>query len=104
MPELPDVEVYKKYLDATSLHKTIQAEEVDDSRILHRISKKKLQQMAKVLKTAVKAQVKPERFPSSYLLPHRDKDGRCPHSHGHLKTIKVSGRTAYFCPRCQKQW
>jgi formamidopyrimidine-DNA glycosylase len=69
MPELPDVKVYKKYLDATSLHKTIQAVEVYDRRVLH-----------------------------------RDKDGRCPRSHGQLKTIKVSGRTAYFCPRYQKQW
>ncbi|MFW6324478.1 MAG: DNA-formamidopyrimidine glycosylase family protein, partial [Desulfovibrionales bacterium] len=25
MPELPDVEVFKRYLDATALHKTIAA-------------------------------------------------------------------------------
>jgi formamidopyrimidine-DNA glycosylase len=226
MPELPDVEVYKRYLDSTSLHKTIQDVEVDDRRVLHNITEKKLrqmlegkkmtrtfrrgkyllvnidqrlwltlhfgmtgrlkyfkskdinnfiqdkelgpdaldikwenfkklyegkrgsiksalmdqksmagigniyadeilfqsrihpktkvehldekklkkiyQQMGKVLKTAVKERVDPERLPRSYLLTHRDKDGRCPRSHGKLKTTKVSGRTAYFCPRCQK--
>jgi formamidopyrimidine-DNA glycosylase len=42
VPELPDVEVLKQYLDATSLHQDIQAVEVRDSRILEDISSERL--------------------------------------------------------------
>jgi formamidopyrimidine-DNA glycosylase len=38
MPELPDVEIYKRYLDATSLHKRIRRAEVTDKRILEGVS------------------------------------------------------------------
>lgn len=38
MPELPDVELFKRYLDANALHRTIANVEVEDSRILHGIS------------------------------------------------------------------
>jgi len=34
MPELPDVELFKRYLDAHALHKTIRAVQVGDARIL----------------------------------------------------------------------
>lgn len=44
----------------------------------------------------------PERMPESYLLPHRQKGGRCPVCGGEVKAAKISGRTAYYCPRCQK--
>jgi formamidopyrimidine-DNA glycosylase len=79
------------------IHPKTKVEHLDEKKL-----KKIYQQMGKVLKTAVKERVDPERLPRSYLLTHRDKDGRCPRSHGKLKTTKVSGRTAYFCPRCQK--
>jgi formamidopyrimidine-DNA glycosylase len=42
MPELPDVETYKRYLDATSLHKKIRRAEVTDSRILQGVSARRL--------------------------------------------------------------
>jgi formamidopyrimidine-DNA glycosylase len=42
VPELPDVEVLKQYLDATSLHQDIKAVEVRDSRILEDISGERL--------------------------------------------------------------
>lgn len=38
MPELPDVELFKRYLDANALHRTIAKVEVVDTRILHGIS------------------------------------------------------------------
>lgn len=53
-----------------------------------------------VLQTAIDCEVDPARFPSDYLLPHRDKEGRCPCG-GELVRRKISGRTAYFCPKCQ---
>ena len=42
-----------------------------------------------------------ERLPDDYLLPHRDQGGNCPRCGGALATLKVAGRTSYFCPRCQ---
>jgi formamidopyrimidine-DNA glycosylase len=47
MPELPDVEVYRRYLDATSLHKRIRSTRVIDSRMLKGVSSRKLQARTK---------------------------------------------------------
>lgn len=38
MPELPDVEGFKKYLDATSLHQTIKDATISDERIVREVS------------------------------------------------------------------
>ena len=38
MPELPEVETFRKYLDSTSLHKKIQSAEVKNSKILGKTS------------------------------------------------------------------
>ncbi len=38
MPELPEVEMARRYLQATALHQTIRAAEVKDERILARVS------------------------------------------------------------------
>ncbi len=42
MPELPDVQVFKQYLDATALHQKIQDVEVHSERILEEISSQRL--------------------------------------------------------------
>ena len=42
-----------------------------------------------------------DRLPGSFLIPHREKGGRCPRCGGEVASAKFSGRTAYFCPRCQ---
>ncbi len=43
MPELPDVELFKRYIDATSLHQRITSVTVTDDRILDGISERALQ-------------------------------------------------------------
>ena len=42
-----------------------------------------------------------KRLPRGYLLPHRRDGARCPRCGGQVRAVKVSGRTAYICPRCQ---
>lgn len=42
-----------------------------------------------------------ERLPRHFLLRHRQKGGKCPHCDGPVATRKFSGRTGYFCPKCQ---
>jgi formamidopyrimidine-DNA glycosylase len=42
MPELPDVEIFKRYLDRTSLHQRITGVEVRDAYVLKRVSAREL--------------------------------------------------------------
>ena len=44
MPELPDVETFKRYIDATSLHKIIKDVSVKNEKILEDISKESFEQ------------------------------------------------------------
>ncbi|MFO7915340.1 MAG: DNA-formamidopyrimidine glycosylase [Candidatus Krumholzibacteriales bacterium] len=41
MPELPDVETFRRYLDATSLHRKIERAEVRDTGVLRKVSGRK---------------------------------------------------------------
>jgi formamidopyrimidine-DNA glycosylase len=59
--------------------------------------------MKEVLKTSIDKQMKHQKLPDSYIIPHRKKDGKCPNSDTKLKTVKISGRTSYYCPECQKE-
>jgi formamidopyrimidine-DNA glycosylase len=62
-------------------------------------------QIKAVLRTAIEcgagAEQFLERLPADYLLPHRDKGGKCPRCGADIATLKGGGRTSYFCPRCQ---
>ena len=57
--------------------------------------------MKGVLQTAVDCQAKPARLPDTFIRTHRHDEGRCPRCGTELETVKVSSRTAYFCPVCQ---
>jgi len=59
--------------------------------------------MHQVFDIAIKAHADPAQLPEKFLLPHRDKDGRCPGCGGPLKKISVTGRSAWYCPACQKK-
>lgn len=56
-----------------------------------------------VLQTAIKAHAEPDEMPSSFLLPHRAKGERCPRCNSQVEKFQVSGRTSWFCPRCQEE-
>ncbi|HYZ40641.1 MAG TPA: DNA-formamidopyrimidine glycosylase family protein [Stellaceae bacterium] len=61
--------------------------------------------MKEVLQTAIEAGAAAERLverlPRSFLVPHRERGGQCPRCVGEIAADKFSGRTAYYCPRCQ---
>jgi formamidopyrimidine-DNA glycosylase len=59
--------------------------------------------MKQVLSAAVERRADPDRMPRTFLLSHRDEEGRCPRCGGGVRKTKISGRSAYFCPVCQKQ-
>jgi formamidopyrimidine-DNA glycosylase len=56
-----------------------------------------------ILKTAIAARADTDRLPKSWLLPHRGKGGKCPRCGRELRSAIISGRTAWFCARCQKK-
>ena len=62
-------------------------------------------EMREVLKTAIVRGAGSEQYvelmPKGSLLPERNKGGRCPRCRSLLKVLKIGGRTAYCCPRCQ---
>ncbi len=60
------------------------------------------EKMKEVLQTAIDLDADPARFPENHLLRGRRKGATCPVCGTRLETAKFSGRTAYFCPRCQQ--
>jgi len=59
--------------------------------------------LKRVLRKAIEVQADPQRLPSSYLISHRDPEERCPRCKGKVEKIEVSGRSGYYCPRCQSR-
>ena len=56
-----------------------------------------------VLTTAIDAHADFSKYPDTFIIPHRIKHGLCPVNKKHkLKTMKISGRTTYYCPIHQK--
>ena len=58
-------------------------------------------EMRQTLQEAIQDRADPWNFPESCLTPQRHKGGECPKGHGRLGRVKVAGRRAYYCPRCQ---
>jgi formamidopyrimidine-DNA glycosylase len=54
-----------------------------------------------ILEKAIAAKADVDRMPKSWLLPHRDKGGKCPRCGRELKSATIGGRTAWFCSHCQ---
>jgi len=62
--------------------------------------------MHRVLKVAVErgagSEALLDRIPATYLLLHRKEGESCPRCGAAIKTLKLASRTAYYCPRCQR--
>jgi len=57
----------------------------------------------KVLKKAIEKEADVSKLPKSYLLPNRKEGNNCPNCDDKIEQIKISGRTGYYCPSCQKK-
>lgn len=60
-------------------------------------------QIGRVLRTAINKQAKINRMPDDFMLPKRKEGEKCPRCNGKIKKIKISGRTGYYCPQCQRK-
>ncbi|MDG5814827.1 DNA-formamidopyrimidine glycosylase family protein [Chitinispirillales bacterium ANBcel5] len=58
-------------------------------------------EMKKVLNAAIKADAKLENLPATYILKNRKKGAVCKRCGTNINSEKVSGRTAYYCSKCQ---
>jgi formamidopyrimidine-DNA glycosylase len=56
-----------------------------------------------VLERTIMLKANFEHFPKSWLLPHREKRGKCPRCGRGLKSATVGGRTSLFCAHCQQR-
>jgi formamidopyrimidine-DNA glycosylase len=56
-----------------------------------------------VLEKAIALKTDFNRLPKSWLLTHRGKGAKCPRCGSGLKSATIGGRTAWFCPHCQKR-
>jgi len=85
-----------------ALHPKIPVQTVDEARLSLLFGA-----IRSVLTTAIKRGAGSEelvdRLPSSYLLPHRQEGATCPRCGCRIVTAKIQSRTAYFCPRCQRE-
>jgi formamidopyrimidine-DNA glycosylase len=59
--------------------------------------------MRYVLEKAIALKTDFNRLPKSWLLTHRGKGAKCPRCGRRLKSATIGGRTAWFCPHCQKR-
>ncbi|MBD3427102.1 MAG: DNA-formamidopyrimidine glycosylase [Candidatus Omnitrophica bacterium] len=59
--------------------------------------------MKKILEKAIEKKADPDKFPRTWIIPARGEKEKCPRCGGGIKRIKISGRSSYFCPRCQKK-
>jgi len=78
------------------IHPKIPINGLDEDRLAHLY-----QAMRDVLNRAIECGAVPEKFPADYLLPHRSAGDACPVCGGRIQKIKISGRTAYICNKCQ---
>lgn len=59
--------------------------------------------MRRILRTAARNQARKDQLPDGWLLPQREKDEPCPKCGIELDTLDISGRTACYCPNCQRR-
>ncbi len=59
--------------------------------------------MRRVLRTAARNDADPRKMPSGYILPHREEGDKCPVCGGEVQKMTVSGRSSYYCSRCQPE-
>ncbi|MEJ2588155.1 MAG: hypothetical protein P8165_11390, partial [Deltaproteobacteria bacterium] len=59
--------------------------------------------MKDVLTKAIACGAKPDELPGTYIIPRRAKDGECPKCGTKLSKITISGRSCYYCRRCQPE-
>ena len=56
-----------------------------------------------VLEFGIKKKGDLSSYPDEFLIPHRNKDEKCPVCNSDITRFEISGRHAFYCPSCQKE-
>lgn len=64
--------------------------------------KKMYNTMRRVFRISIKHNAKMDELPRGYIISRREKGEKCPKCKGKIKRVKISGRSSYICPKCQK--
>jgi formamidopyrimidine-DNA glycosylase len=78
------------------IHPKTKIYDLDEEKIERTYSK-----MQEILKTVIECIENDIEYPHEYIIPHRDKDDKCPVCGSLIKRLKISSRHAFFCPKCQ---
>lgn len=82
------------------IHPRTRADRLDDQ-ALSRLFRKTRSVLRMAISRGAGSEQMLERLPRGFLLRQRKLGGRCPRCGGAIATAKFSGRTAYYCARCQ---
>ncbi len=79
------------------VHPLAPADELSEDRLgcIHR-------HIVGIMDRSIKVGTDFDRLPEGYMLKARHPTSHCPKGHGPWHTMKVNGRTAYYCTRCQR--
>ena len=79
------------------VHPMAQADELSEDRLgcIHK-------NLVSIMDRSIKVGTDFDSLPDGYMLKTRHPTSHCPKGHDTWHTMKVNGRTAYFCPRCQR--
>lgn len=58
--------------------------------------------MQDILRIAISLEADFDRYPGTWLIPHRAPGELCPVCSGEVNRVMIAGRYAYFCPSCQE--
>jgi len=104
MPELPDVKVFRRHIHTTSLGQKVAAVHAPSLDLSDSALRKLYETMHTVLQTAIDKGAQPDKLPHDWLLYAKSQGKRqCPACGGNIEKLSVGGRSAHFCPSCQKQ-
>ncbi|MBD3229120.1 MAG: hypothetical protein GF329_13105 [Candidatus Lokiarchaeota archaeon] len=81
----------------SKIHPRTKVNNLGDKKIMELYNK-----MQKVLEKSPDY-VKDGSYPDKFLMTHRSEEENCPVCGEQIKKIKISSRSSYFCPNCQKE-
>jgi len=72
---------------------------------IHELDEKKLNDLfhsiKKILKYGIEKKGNLKTYSNKYLIPHRQKEEKCPKCSTQIERYELSGRHGFFCPKCQ---
>ncbi|MFW9938771.1 MAG: Fpg/Nei family DNA glycosylase [Candidatus Thorarchaeota archaeon] len=73
---------------------------------INSLSENKLKELFDVIKDVLNFGIEKQgdlsTYPNNFLIPHREKEAKCPTCSTQIQRYEIAGRHGFFCPKCQK--